>query len=150
MDLLLPSEGAGPHALLDPKRCVHWLRRLYDKAIGGFYRLHLDPNQWLVSTGRALSWPIEEATDAISAVFPSMRTDIVLDRRDQPQRLVIDTKFTSIFGKGWYRKQSLKTGYIYQLYAYLWTASPAWSGITAAPARSPPSPPGSGPGRCGC
>jgi 5-methylcytosine-specific restriction enzyme subunit McrC len=32
---------------------------------------------------------------------------------------VIDTKFTNIFGKGWYRDQSLKTGYIYQLYAYL-------------------------------
>jgi len=119
MDLALPSEEAGPNALLDPERCVHWLRRLYEKAIGGFYRLHLDEAHWLVHTGKSLNWPIEEATAGISQVFPSMRTDIVIDRRHQPQRLVIDTKFTGILGRGWYREQSLKTGYVYQLYAYL-------------------------------
>lgn len=119
MDLLLPAEEAGPNTLLDPKRCMHWLRRLYEKAIGGFYRLHLPAGQWEVSTGKVLKWPIEDATAGIGRVFPSMRTDIVLDRRDQPCRLVIDTKFTSVFGKGWYRELSLKTGYVYQLYAYL-------------------------------
>lgn len=119
MDLALPTEEGGPNALLDPKRCEHWLRRLFEKAIGGFYRLSLDTSQWQVITGKALSWPIEEATAGIGAVFPSMRTDIVLDRIHQPQRLVIDTKFTSVFTRGWYRDQSLKTGYVYQLYAYL-------------------------------
>ncbi|WP_156818338.1 hypothetical protein [Cyanobium gracile] len=48
-----------------------------------------------------------------------MRTDIVIDRMDPPQRKVIDTKFTNVLGRGWYREQSLKTGYVYQLYAYL-------------------------------
>jgi len=119
MDLALPAEEAGPNALLDPQRCVHWLRRLYEKAIGGFYRLHLDETQWLVNTGKPLSWPIEEATPGIAQVFPSMRTDIVIDRRDQPQRLVIDTKFTGVLGRGWYREHSLRAGYVYQLYAYL-------------------------------
>ena len=119
MDLALPTEEAGPNALIDPQRCVHWLRRLYEKAVGGFYRLHLDESQWLVSTGKTLSWPIAEATSGITQVFPSMRTDIVIDRRHQPQRLVIDTKFTNVYGRGWYRELSLKTGYVYQLYAYL-------------------------------
>lgn len=119
MDLALPTEDAGPHALLDPQRCVHWLRRLYEKAIGGFYRLHLDEAEWLVSTGRPLSWPLSEASSGIAQVFPSMRTDIVIDRRDRPQRLVIDTKFTGVFTRGWYREQSLRSGYVYQLYAYL-------------------------------
>ncbi|MFN9619585.1 MAG: 5-methylcytosine-specific restriction endonuclease system specificity protein McrC [Synechococcaceae cyanobacterium] len=119
MDLALPTEEAGPHALLDPQRCVHWLRRLYEKAIGGFYRLHLHPSEWVVSTGRPLSWPLQEASSGIAQVFPSMRTDIVIDRRDRPQRLVIDTKFTGIFARGWYRDQTLRAGYVYQLYAYL-------------------------------
>jgi 5-methylcytosine-specific restriction enzyme subunit McrC len=119
MDLALPTEDAGPHALLDPQRCVHWLRRLYEKAIGGFYRLHLNDAEWVVSTGRPLSWPLAEATSGIAQVFPSMRTDIVIDRRDRPQRLVIDTKFTGVFSRGWYREQSLRAGYVYQLYAYL-------------------------------
>lgn len=119
MDLAFPTEEAGPLALLDPQRCVHWLRRLYEKAIGGFYRLHLNETEWVVSTGKPQSWPLQEASSGIAQVFPSMRTDIVIDRRDRPQRLVIDTKFTNIFGRGWYREQSFKTGYIYQLYAYL-------------------------------
>ena len=66
-----------------------------------------------------LRWPIEEATSGAEQVFPSMRTDIVIDQRNHPQRLVIDTKFTGVLGRGWYRDQSLKTSYIYQLYAYL-------------------------------
>ncbi|WP_411868824.1 5-methylcytosine-specific restriction endonuclease system specificity protein McrC [Vulcanococcus limneticus] len=119
MDLALPSEEAGPNALLDPQRCVHWLRRLYEKAIGGFYRLHLDAPHWVVHTGKALSWPIADATSGITQVFPSMRTDIVIDRSDQPKRLVIDTKFTHVYGRGWYRDLSLRSGYVYQLYAYL-------------------------------
>ncbi len=119
MDLALPTEEAGPHALLDPQRCVHWLRRLYEKAIGGFYRLHLNQSEWMVSTGRPLSWPLQEATSGIAQVFPSMRTDIVIDRRDRPMRLVIDTKFTGVFARGWYRDQTLRAGYVYQLYAYL-------------------------------
>ena len=119
MDLALPAEEAGANALIDPQRCEHWLRRLYEKAIGGFYRLHLGEAQWLVHTGMTLRWPIEEATSGAEQVFPSMRTDIVIDRRDRPQRLVIDTKFTGVLGRGWYRDQTLKSGYIYQLYAYL-------------------------------
>jgi 5-methylcytosine-specific restriction enzyme subunit McrC len=119
MDLALPTEEAGPHTLLDPQRCVHWLRRLYEKAIGGFYRLHLSEAEWVVSTGRPLSWPLGEATSGIAQVFPSMRTDIVIDHRERPQRLVIDTKFTGVFAQGWYRDQTLRAGSIYQLYAYL-------------------------------
>ena len=119
MDLALPTEEAGPNELIDPRRCEHWLRRLFEKAIGGFYRLHLDEAQWLVHTGMTLRWPIEEATSGAEQVFPSMRTDIVIDQRNLPQRLVIDTKFTGVLGRGWYRDQSLKSGYIYQLYAYL-------------------------------
>ena len=32
---------------------------------------------------------------------------------------MIDTKFTSILAPGWHRAETLKSGYIYQLYAYL-------------------------------
>lgn len=119
MDLALPAEEAGPNALLDPQRCVRWLRTLYERAIGGFYRLHLDQAHWRVRTGKRLNWSMQEPTSGIAAVFPSMVTDIVIDRHDPPQRLVIDTKFTGVFGRGWHREQTLRSGYVYQLYAYL-------------------------------
>ena len=44
-----------------------------------------------------------------------------IDNKIKNHRIVIDTKFTNIFHKksSWYREKSLKSGYIYQLYAYL-------------------------------
>ena len=48
-----------------------------------------------------------------------MRTDVVLDDVATGRRIVIDTKFTSIVTSGWYREESLRSGYLYQIYAYL-------------------------------
>jgi 5-methylcytosine-specific restriction enzyme subunit McrC len=48
-----------------------------------------------------------------------MVTDIVLDAPHADRRLVIDTKFTSILGTGRFGDASLKSGYLYQMYAYL-------------------------------
>jgi 5-methylcytosine-specific restriction enzyme subunit McrC len=110
--LALPAEEAGPNAVLDPQRCVRWLRTLYERAIGGFFRLHLDQTHWRVRTGKPLTWWMEDASSGIAAVFPSMRTDIVIDRHDPPQRLVIDTKFTGVYRRGWHREQTLRSGYV--------------------------------------
>ena len=46
-----------------------------------------------------------------------MRTDIVLQK--EQTRIVIDTKFTSILTSGQYKEEILKSGYMYQIYAYL-------------------------------
>ena len=48
-----------------------------------------------------------------------MRTDVVLDHLITGRRIVIDTKFTSIVTNGWYREETLRSGYVYQIYAYL-------------------------------
>jgi 5-methylcytosine-specific restriction enzyme subunit McrC len=48
-----------------------------------------------------------------------MRTDVVLDHPATARRIVIDTKFTSIVTSGWYREETLRSGYVYQIYAYL-------------------------------
>jgi len=62
---------------------------------------------------------VEQKTQGIDDILPSMRTDIVLDDIDGRRRIVIDTKFTSIVTSGWYRDESLRSGYLYQIYAYL-------------------------------
>ena len=56
--------------------------------------------------------------------MPQMQTDIVLDgppadEHGHGHRIVIDTKFTSILKTGRSGSQGLKSGYIYQMYAYL-------------------------------
>lgn len=118
-DLALPTEAAGTNVLPLPDRDVMWVRRLFEKAVGGFYAVVLDQNEWRVQCGGALGWQIEQKTAGIDKILPTMRTDVVLDHIPVGQRIVIDTKFTSIVTSGWYREETLRSGYVYQIYAYL-------------------------------
>lgn len=117
-DLALPTEEAGTTAFTEPGRDEHWVRRLFEKAVGGFYAVELVPMGWRVHSGEVLQWPVSAASKGIKEILPTMRTDISLEAPDG-HRIVIDTKFTAIVTKGWYREEGLKSGYLYQLYAYL-------------------------------
>ncbi len=118
-DLALPTEASGREWLLHPDREVTWIRRLYEKAIGGFYNVVLSPGGWRVDAGRPLGWLVAHKTPGIDRILPSMRTDIVLENHAAGQRIVIDTKFTSLVTQGWYREETIRSGYVYQIYAYL-------------------------------
>ena len=118
-DLALPTEAAGMNLLALPDREVTWVRRLFEKAVGGFYDVVLQPHGWRVRCGGTLSWHIEQRTSGIDKILPTMRTDVVLDHAPSGRRIVIDTKFTSIVTSGWYREETLRSGYVYQIYAYL-------------------------------
>jgi 5-methylcytosine-specific restriction enzyme subunit McrC len=118
-ELLLPTEIAGQRSLPLPSRDIVWVRRLYEKAIGGFYDVVLSPHGWSVRMGETIDWPIERQTAGIERLLPGMRTDIVLAHSTAHRRLVIDTKFTSIVTRGWFRDEVLSSGHLYQLYAYL-------------------------------
>jgi 5-methylcytosine-specific restriction enzyme subunit McrC len=118
-DLALPTEAAGANVLSLPDREVAWARRLFEKAVGGFYQVALRPLGWDVHCGTALRWQIEAETAGISRILPEMRTDIVLDNAELYRRIVIDTKFTSIVTAGWFRDETLRSAYVYQIYAYL-------------------------------
>jgi 5-methylcytosine-specific restriction enzyme subunit McrC len=48
-----------------------------------------------------------------------MRTDIVLQDYAVGRRIVIDTKFNALLTSGWHRDETIRSGYIYQIYAYL-------------------------------
>ena len=79
---------------------------------------------WSVRTGSKLNWQIESPTAGIELLLPGMTTDIILERQagagmPTRSRLVIDTKFTSMVETGQYGNPTLRSGYIYQIYAYL-------------------------------
>ena len=118
-DLALPTEAAGANVLSLPDREVMWVRRLFEKAVAGFYAVVLSPVGWRVKCGTALGWQIEEQTTGIHKILPTMRTDVVLDNAELGRRIVVDTKFTSIVTAGWYRDETLRSAYVYQIYAYL-------------------------------
>lgn len=118
-ELYLPTETEGNITSLSPDREEAWVRRLFEKAIGGFYSVSLPASSWRVYAGKPLRWQIDSKTSGIDAILPSMRTDIVLENLSIGQRIVIDTKFNSIVTSGWYREETLRSGYIFQIYAYL-------------------------------
>jgi len=119
LNLALPTESSGSKLLSLPDREITWVRRLYEKAVAGFYDVVLSPNGWRTEAGKSFDWLIQEKTSGIDKILPSMRTDIILTSEKEKRRIVIDTKFTSIVTKGWYREETLRSGYVYQIYAYL-------------------------------
>lgn len=119
MDLVLPTERAGPRALPMPDREEQWARRLFERAVGGFYRTVLQPERWRVRTGGSLDWPLDWSSEGARDILPGMQTDIVLDDTLIGRRIVIDTKFTGIVTAGWRREATLRSGYLYQIYAYI-------------------------------
>lgn len=118
-NLALPAEEQGTHTLASPCRDEYWVRRLFERAIGGFYAQALDKRWWKVRTGIWLQWPLTSRTDRIVELFPAMKTDIIVDDQRSTGRIIIDTKFTEIVRQGHYKESSFKNEYIYQMYAYL-------------------------------
>jgi 5-methylcytosine-specific restriction enzyme subunit McrC len=118
-DLALPTEEIGSTHLLAPDREEAWVRKLFEKAVLGFARVELTPLGWSVRGGTPLEWQVSSASEGLPKILPRMVTDIILDPPIAGRRLVIDTKFTSIFASGPFREVSLKSGHLYQMYAYL-------------------------------
>ncbi len=118
-NLALPTEAAGAKQLSLPDREITWIRKLYEKGIAGFYDVVLSKYGWRVDAGKTIGWQIESKSLGIDKILPSMRTDIILDHSDAGRRIVIDTKFNSVVTRGWYREETLRSGYVYQIYAYL-------------------------------
>lgn len=119
-DLVLPTEEAGDRALTALNRDEVLVRKLFEKAVGNFFAAELDAaSGWQVRQGRWLHWPSGEASSGIDSVLPNMKTDIILENDSSGRRIVIDTKFTSIFASTEYREAVLQSGYLYQMYAYI-------------------------------
>ena len=118
-ELALPNEEPGQTVLPTPFREIELLRVLFEKAVAGFYSVVLSQSGWSVNPGKTLRWPRDNPTSGIEAILPSMKTDVVLEHPNLGRRVVIDTKFTAILTPGQYRAESLRSAYIYQIYAYL-------------------------------
>jgi 5-methylcytosine-specific restriction enzyme subunit McrC len=118
-NLALPTESAGEKHLSLPDREITWVRKLYEKGIAGFYDVVLSSRGWRVDAGKTIGWLIQSKSPGIDKILPSMRTDVVLGHSGTGRRIIIDTKFNSVVTRGWYREETLRSGYVYQIYAYL-------------------------------
>lgn len=117
-DLALPTETSGEQLLAQADRNVHWLRKLFERAVYGFYGVALSHQGWTVSHGRVLHWPLQASTPGLAAILPRMETDVELFHKDTGRKIVVDTKFTSLLKPAQFR-DALRSGHLYQIYAYL-------------------------------
>jgi len=114
----LPNQSTGNQFIYSPERDDVWLRALFENAVRGFYK-NLLKDEWRLNSKRRLFWNIDYEDEGIKDILPNMEADIILDNLNQKKRIVIDTKFTSILKKNQHGNEKLKSGYIYQMYAYL-------------------------------
>jgi 5-methylcytosine-specific restriction enzyme subunit McrC len=118
-NMALPTEEEGDKLFPNPEREEKWVRLLFEKAIGGFYDVVLSKNGWNVEAGKPLNWQIEQKTEGIDKILPLMKSDIILSSYVDGRRIIIDTKFTEILVAGRFREASIRSGYLYQIYAYI-------------------------------
>ena len=124
LNLAIPTEQSGLALLPTVNRNETEGWKLFENAVAGFYDVALSQQGWKVRPSSTIQWPASDPTPGLLAIMPEMITDIVLERSEHGspatgQRIVIDTKFTSIVGRSKFGKQTLKSGHMYQLYAYL-------------------------------
>jgi 5-methylcytosine-specific restriction enzyme subunit McrC len=120
LELSLPTEEEGSVAGRSPVRDAVAARRLFERAVGGFYRAELTREEgWSVRTGTHLNWPVEQYTEGLSDILPGMITDVVLNHQPTGRRIVIDTKFNGIVTPGRWGGRTMRSGYVFQMYAYL-------------------------------
>jgi 5-methylcytosine-specific restriction enzyme subunit McrC len=139
--LAVPTEHDGVVQHFKPDKNERWVRKLFEKAIAGFYRKALSDDNITVRTGTPLNWQYTEATRGLPKILPSMKADIIIDDLKNLRRIIIDTKFNSVIVPGYKREETLRSGYLYQIYAYLRTqeshldaASLSASGVLLHPA----------------
>ena len=119
LDLVLPSETTGSSKLSRLDRDEHLLRRIFEQAVAGLYRHELHGEDgWQVRPQAQLHWQKGPSTPGLAALLPSMSADIIL-QHGPSRRIVLDTKFTNIVTARQYGGFGLKSGHLYQLYAYL-------------------------------
>ena len=80
LNMRMPTEELGDSYLPVIDRDVYWLRKLFEKAIGGFYDANLPHPEWRVKQGSWIRWQQESPTEGIKKILPNMKTDIMLER----------------------------------------------------------------------
>ncbi|WP_192796586.1 5-methylcytosine restriction system specificity protein McrC [Serinicoccus kebangsaanensis] len=123
LGLALPATDDGSKFLPVPDMNEHYLRDLFERACVGFYRLRLRPQGWKVKHGSRLKWDASSMSSGMDGLLPSMKLDIELVQPHPTgpgrRRIIVDTKFTSVTKTNQFGDLKLRSGYVYQIYAYL-------------------------------
>lgn len=128
-DFKIPTTSDGNDKLYNIQDEKQWVYRLYEKAILGMYKHLLPSQEWEVSGGDKLKWQTTFfSSKRVEALLPNMKTDITIRSRTKDFHLIIDTKFNNLIVKGQFQNETIRSGYVYQMYAYLQSQVNTYSG----------------------
>ncbi|MDQ8953747.1 hypothetical protein RFH42_12345 [Acinetobacter rudis] len=118
-ELKIPAMYKGNHLLPNlEEMSEEWLRKLFEKAIYGFYVKNLHAQVWDVSHNKKLQWQFDVDSN-LTSMMPLMEADIILKNNKENYSMLIDTKFNEILIRNRFGSSKFRNGYIYQIYAYL-------------------------------
>lgn len=112
-DMCAPEHAPGSSELPKILRNEHALRKLFEKAVLGFYALHLRPRGFTVKA-ESREWPATGEPADLS-FLPRLNADVVV--RGRGVQTVIECKFAPIFDLR-HGKSMMKPGYVRQLVSY--------------------------------
>lgn len=119
LDMAIPDDKSGREPLLSPDATDAWLRRLFEHAVRGFFYVTAKDKWHVAKKNVPQNWLVDDWSEDTERYLPRMALDVVLTSEERDEKIVIDTKFTSLLKPGWYRDKSFSSAYIYQMYTYL-------------------------------
>jgi 5-methylcytosine-specific restriction enzyme subunit McrC len=108
------DESNGRRRFRDFLRDEGPMARLFERFVYNFYRRE---QCGLTVGNRVLKWAQTEGTAVDLAMLPSMRTDVFLS--SSTRRVIVDAKYYRSPLQSNYRKDTVRSGHLYQLYAYV-------------------------------
>jgi len=97
------------------------MSKLYEKFVLNFYNVHLDEAVYKVHAPK-LKWNLDgEVNEEDLALLPEMKTDIVIENKNDNTQLIIDTKYyaQTLVTSNWSDIEKIRTGHLYQIMTYV-------------------------------
>lgn len=111
---LLVDETTGDYHFRDFIRDKDKMWKLFQDFVFNFYRL--EQREFKVK-GDSIAWDAIAENPIALDMLPGMRTDISL--RSVNRTIVIDTKYSEPLMQTYYEKQTIDSGHLYQIFAYV-------------------------------
>lgn len=109
-----PEHEEGEASLPKLMHDEHAFRDLFERAVKGFYEMHLGPSGYRFGTRRE-RWPAQGNAEDL-AFLPSLNVDVVM--RSSTRQVIVECKFGRVFDAGYHGGPKLKAGYVRQLHSY--------------------------------
>ncbi|MCY4044738.1 MAG: hypothetical protein OXE99_06630 [Cellvibrionales bacterium] len=95
-DMALLNEKSGPNGLFSPEEALPYVRKLFPRALAGFYHHSLRHTGWQVDTEANYEWEIEALDNAQLTPIEDIGCDVALHHEARGESYLIDAKFQSI------------------------------------------------------